>query len=147
MSRAFTPVVGGLFPLGNAIDATVVDGGSVSSAVFNTRDLQQPGAPDFVVLGPGSQAWFLGWAISIRTPDANPVNSMAAFLRVSGSFEEVAPFFFLTGHEIRTPVYVQNFPTEYFGFVRVEWPAVQITFFNSLGTNVTISFQFWGKAW
>ena len=147
MSRAFTPVVGGLYPLGNAIGTTIADGVGITSDTLNTRDLQQPGAPDFVVLGPGSQSWFLAWSISILTPNAKPANALGAFLRVGGSFNTVAPFFFTFGPEIRTPVYFQNLAHSYYGFVRVEWPAAQITFFNNLGTDVELDFQFWGKAW
>lgn len=147
MSRAFTPAVGGLYPLGNGIGTTVVSGSSQGSDVFNTRDLQQPGAADFVILGPGSQAWFVGWSIRLLAPNAKPADPLRAFLRVSGSFNIEVPYFFGNGPELRTPVYAQNLAHEYYGFVRVEWPAAEIAWFNQLGTDITLDFQFWGKAW
>ena len=76
-----------------------------------------------------------------------PANSLDAFLRVSGSFNIATPYSFGNGPEIRTPVYAENLATEYYGFVRVEWPAAQISWFNNLGTDITLDFQFWGKAW
>jgi len=147
VSRAFTPAVGGLYLLGTGIGTNIVNGGSQASDAINTRDLQAPATPDFVTVGPGSQVWFVGWSLRLLAENAKPANPLRAFLRISGAFDAVEPFSFTDGPEIRMPVYAQNLGYVYNGLARVEWPVVRIDFFNNLGTDLTIDFQFWGRAW
>lgn len=141
--RASQPIVGGIYPLGSGRDETLQNGSAISSDFFNTRDLGDPGFPEFGLVGPGSQAWFLGYAVRVAAA-ALPAEPLLLELRVSGSFDTTTPFILGTIETIVLPVY-EFLSREYFGRVRLEHPVGTATLFNSTGLDLTVSFQYWGK--
>lgn len=142
----YTAEVFGLYPLGSGINATLADGTSLLSSVLNTRDLGQPGAPDRVLLGPGSQVWIVGYSVRVGSLLA-PTDVLGLELQVGEAYETVAPFVFGTVSQTILPVYVFGVFTSvpYSGRFRTEAPAVQLSLVNLTGQDLTVSFQFWGK--
>lgn len=139
----------GLYDLGTEIGRVLNTGTSLASFVLNTRDLGAPGAPDYVLLGPGSQVWTLGYAIQITSPVVVPASPLDLLLTFGGSYQVVAPFSFIEAQRIRLPVYSDFGLTPFYfysGHVRSEASACVWTLFNSTGQNLTLSYQFWGKA-
>jgi len=146
VSKSFTPAVGGLYSLGVGVGANIADGGDQQSDILNTQDIHNVGSPDFVTLGPGSQVWFVGWALRLFATNAKPADPLRAFLRIAHGVGPT-PFVFGLGPELLMPVYAEAVAYDYQGWARVEWPVVRIDFFNNLGTDITLDFQFWAKAW
>lgn len=138
-------VYAGLYDLGAGQAQTLVNATTLTSGVLNTRNLGTPGAPDFLVVGPGSQVWILGYSIRASRPFPFPVpaDPLGLDLRIGGSYDLVAPFTFQTEQRILLPVYagVHHFH----GRARVESPAANVSVFNGTGNDLEVSFQFWGK--
>lgn len=138
--------VPGLYPLGQGQNVALPDLSSITSNVLNTRDLGQPGASDFVLLGPGSQVWYLGYAIRATALVGAPTNPLGFLLSVGGSFELAAPFFFGQDQHLLLPLYLSEVAYHYSGRVRIEDPAAILNVSNQTGVELDVSFQFWGKA-
>lgn len=136
----------GLYPLGSGQAQTLLNGTSVSSFVLNTRDLASPGDPDYVLVGPGSQVWCVGYSIraSRPSPFPQPTDPLGLTLQLEGSYDPVIPLIFGTEQRLILPVYagVHHFQ----GWARVESPIVQCIVINVTGNDLEVSFQFWGKA-
>lgn len=146
----YSVAYGGIYPLGNAQNQSIANLSGFSSNVLNTRDLGQAGAPDFVVLGPGSQVWDLGYSIRCQATSGPVTDPDKLVLGVFGSFDNVPVFIFGEVQRILLPLYgTAAFQPiyEYSGRVRVEWPAAQLSVTNNTGVGITASWQFWGKAW
>jgi hypothetical protein len=141
----FEATVFGVYPIGQGNGVAVPNGNSFSSNVLNTRDLGQPGAPDFLALGPGSQIWYVGYSIRVSSALA-PTDTLGLLLTVGGAYELTAPFLFGQDLQLTLPVYQPLASYTYSGRVRIEAPAAAVTVFNNTGQELTVSFQFWGKA-
>lgn len=142
-SQVFVP---GLYNLGAGVDQVMADSTSILSTIFNTRDLAQPGSSDFPILGPGSQAWVVGYSVLINA-GVDPVNRLGLRLELYGSHQLVGPFIFIFQQRIFLPVYFAAGFFLYSGSARVEFPAVQFVLSNLTGVALNqVSFQFWGKA-
>ena len=137
--------VGTLYELGHEQGLLVPNGGGAQGFILNTRDLLQPGASDYVLLGPGSQVWYVGYAIEIFPSGGAPALPHQFIAQLSGSFDTAIPFVFGTLEEWALPVYagVTGF---YQGWARGEAPALAVFFLNRCGVDCTVSFQCWGKA-
>lgn len=138
--------VAGLYPLGSGIDQALANGTSIDSSFLNARDLGQPGAPDFVLLGPGSQVWILGYSVRVGSVLA-PTDELGLTMRAQSAYETLPPFIGSTEASLILPIYLFGILTsaQYQGRFRIEAPAALLSLFNNTGQTLTVSFQFWGK--
>jgi hypothetical protein len=141
----YTQVFGGLYSMGSGLETTLLDSSSIRSSVLNLRDLASPNAPDFDILGPGSQVCELGYSMRVLSALA-PVDTLGLELDFEGSFNAAAPFIFRAIQTIALPIYQAGLEYEFSGKSRSEHPAVDFFLGNLTGRTLTVSFQFWGKA-
>lgn len=136
------------YDLGNAQSQSIPDNSVIDSLVLNTRDTLQPGAPDFVILGPGSEVWWIGYSIQINTAIPGDVvpNPLGLLLNVEESFQTAVPYVFGVTQSLLLPVY-SGAGWSYSGKYRVEGAAAQIEIGNFTGTVLqNVSWQFWGRS-
>lgn len=136
----------GLYSLGSGINQAFLDGTGINSIFLNTRDVYSPGNPDYILFGPGSQVWIVGYSVRASTPSPfpAPTNPLGLRIDVQGSYDIAIPFFSQTEQQIILPVYAQIY--HYAGRARVESPVALLSLNNNTGNTLEISFQFWGKA-
>lgn len=136
----------GEYPLGSGVLQELLSGNPLFSIALNTRDIYSAGAPDFVVAGPGSQVWILGYSIRVSRPPPflAPATPLGLDLEVLGAYEAAAPFIFGTEQRIILPVFAGVH--RYSGRARMESPVGIFQLNNQTGNDLEVSFQFWGKA-
>lgn len=138
----------GLYPLGEGRGVALPDLNGITSIALNTRDLYTPGASDFIIFGPGSQVWYVGYSVRVFVLPfpifPAPPNPLGLELELQGSFDVAIPFTFSSEERLILPVYEGIF--QYTGRARVESPVVTLGLFNNTGADLEVSFQFWGKA-
>ena len=136
----------GLYPMGSGQNVSLLDATAITSIALNTRDIYAPGASDFILFGPGSQVWYVGYSIRVSRPlpFPAPANPLGLELRLEGSFDVVVPYTFGTEEQLILPVY--EGVRQYTGRARVESPVVELTLINNTLDTLEVSFQFWGKA-
>lgn len=142
----FRAQVPGVYPLGSDQNLAVPDASGWSSSILNTRDLGQPGAVAFVDTGPGSQVWIVGYAIRILSLGGAPTNPLGLRLVLSGSLDIATPYTFVDIEAILLPFWQAELFYEFVGRARVEHPAAIMRVDNNTGQELTVSYQFWGKA-
>ena len=140
----FTQVFGGLYELGHGNNVAFPAGGFFISDFVNARDLGSTGQPDFAIVGPGSQVWRVAYAINL-VPSAPPVDTLGVELHLVATLD-TGPFIFFNVEQTVLPVYQTGVRHPYSGDVRIEWPAVRFEVFNVTGVDLTVTFQFWAKA-
>lgn len=135
----------GLYSMGEGVEV-LPDGNGITSIALNVRDLYTPGAPDFIIFGPGSQVWYVGYSVRVSRPFPfpAPANPLGLELELEGSFDVSIPFTFATEERLILPVYEGIHQLT--GRARVESPVVTLSLFNNTGDDLEVSFQFWGKA-
>jgi hypothetical protein len=135
----------GEYELGSGILDPLTSPGLLISTILNARDIYSTGLVDFATVGPGSQVWILGY--SVHVVDVPPPDPLGLVVRAEGSFDLGPPFSFRLEQELVLPVLDQSGQGSRFsGRARMESPTVRLSLSNQTGAQLTVSFQFWGKA-
>lgn len=141
----FIQTAGVQYVFAEGVAQTIGIAGIIQSPPINFSDFGGAGQPDFSVIGPPSQCWYIDYAVLFTLVGLPPVDPLGFQLQVSSSFDRVAPFAFFTSQQILLPTYAAG--NEFYqGSFRMGASAGRIALINSTGVAREVSFVFWGRS-